>query len=324
MASGGCLFCIFFAFASIITGGVILIVSFADGRVNENEIAFKYDSNALRLYETDPYTSAGLNMVGPGYRLVKFTTLEQSAEFGSLGGRTVDGMKIVVGFQFQYKFDTSPESLIQLYYYFGTRKANGGIDNPRRKKAIYEVAYVAALDALATYTAYDAKQKQEELAASLMSKIHNKLHGMFGITVTNLQLEGVELPDSVADAISKTLAVEQNVKTAENTQATVMVSSETAIQNAGLEAEVTIYTAEEQANALLTAAEASADAILTTMKAEAAAYKVLYDKVNTYYSARQDPFSKDDFINYVWMQSLQGSTSAKKIFDVDLPKRFDS
>jgi len=147
---------------------------------------------------------------------------------------------------------------------------------------------------------------------------------MFGISVTNLQLQGVELPDSVANAISETLAVEQNVKTAENTQATTAVSAETAIQNAVLEAEVTVYTAEEQANALLTAAEAEADAIITTMKAEADAYKVLYDDVSEYYATRQETFSKDDFVNYVWMKALQDSTSAKKIFDVELPKRFDT
>ena len=42
-----CLFCM----SVIVTLGAILIAGYADGQVNENEIAFRYDSNALKLDE---------------------------------------------------------------------------------------------------------------------------------------------------------------------------------------------------------------------------------------------------------------------------------
>ena len=35
----------------IVTVGAILIAGYSDGQVNENEIAFRYDSNALKLDE---------------------------------------------------------------------------------------------------------------------------------------------------------------------------------------------------------------------------------------------------------------------------------
>lgn len=293
-----------FAFSAVLTTAIVVGVGFKT--VDTNVVAFDYDSNALKLNEDDAYTTAGLEFIGPGHYFVTYTTLEQTLEYKSLTGRTFDGLQVTVAFQLQYLYDTTPDSLLALYYQFGTRK-------PLEKRAFRRIAKVAALDGLAKFTAYDVKQQQEEVASKLESTISHRLEEVFGATVTTLQLSDVTLPDAINTAITDTLTVEQNVIAAGNLQDTARVTAQTEVYEAELDAEVTVYTAESQATALLTAAEADASAIRTTLMAEADAYLIMFKTLQGHFP----DFNSTDMLNYIWLESLQDSESASVVYDVD-------
>lgn len=308
--AGGCCCCL----TVIITLSVVLGMGFKT--INTNVVAFKYDGNAMALKEDEMETSPGLKFVGPGRYYVEYTTLEQTMSFPKLKGRTADGLEIEVNFEFQYKYEATKDSLLNIYYMFGNR-------DTKRKNTFKQFAYSGAMDALAEYTAYEANEQKDALANTLKSKIQMKMHSMFGTSITTLQLSGVTLPSAIANAILDTQSIKEQINAASNAKDTAAVNAQTSVYNAELQAAVTLYTAESTATAVMTEATADASAITTEYVAEADAYKVLYDELTDYFNDEQNghsgTFDTDDFLNYVLLESLEDVSNGEVFFNVDKP-----
>jgi regulator of protease activity HflC (stomatin/prohibitin superfamily) len=273
-------------------------------------VAFHYDGNAMQLLDDDVKTSPGLEFVGPGHYFISYSTLEQTMKFGSLTGRTSDGLKITVSFEFQYLYDTHKDSLLALYYKFGNRK-------DKQDRMFKNVARWAALDALSQFSAYEANEQKEALGTALQNRIDAKLQHYFKSSITQLQLSGVVLPDAIANAIIETQSVKENINAAVNAKETAKVTAQTEIYNAELDAEVTLYAGEATASATITTATAEASAIITQYKAEADAYKVLYEELQQHYGAAE--FTTTDMLNYIWLESLGEVNEGAAVFNVDKP-----
>jgi len=305
---GGCCFCV----TVVITLIVVLAMGFQT--IETNVVAFHYDGNAMKLEADDHgpvlYTSPGLEFVGPGHYFISYSTLEQTMDFSDLLGRTSDGLAIGVDFSFQYLFDTTQDGLTGLYDKFGNRPA-------KMERMFRNVAYWAALDALSKYSSYEANEQKEALASSLQDKIGQRLNQYFKASVTQLQLAGVTLPEEIAEAITKTQSVKENINAAINAKDTAAVAAQTLVYNAELDADVTIYAAEAAATATITTATADSSAIVTKAKAEADAYKVLFDELKTEYP----DFTSDDMLNYIWLESLGEVDTGSAVYNVDKPSR---
>mmetsp|Transcript_6370 Transcript_6370/g.14994 ORF Transcript_6370/g.14994 Transcript_6370/m.14994 type:complete len:332 (-) Transcript_6370:364-1359(-) len=308
---GCCCFCV----TAVITMIVVLAMGFQT--IETNVVAFHYDGNAMKL-EEDPnggpvlYTSPGLEFVGPGHRFISYSTLEQTMNFEGdkkLVGRTSDGLEITIDFSFQYLLDTTQDSLKALYDKFG--------DRPKKMQRMFRnVAYWAALDALSKYTAYEANEQKEALGSSLQSRINAKLNQYFSASITQLQLSDVGLPYEIANAITETQSVKENINAATNAKDTAAVAAQTLVYNAELDAEVTIYAAEATAAATITTATADASAIVTQAKAQADAYKVLFDELVGHFG---EDFNSDDMLKYIWLESLGEVDSGAAVYNVDKP-----
>ena len=75
-----------------------------------------------------------------------------------------------------------------------------------------------------SWTGHEANEQKEALSNSLQTRIGNKLDQYFGASITQLQLSGVSLPYAIANAITETQSVKENINAATNAKDTAAVS----------------------------------------------------------------------------------------------------
>lgn len=264
-------------------------------RVHTLEAALDWD--LLTQSVSDVPLSNGLHYMGaPWHALIKYPKTMQNMQFSTadtphdeLHCRTVDGLEVVLEVTFQYQFIV--DELHALYSDFG---------EDGYYLVYFDVASHMIAESAADYTAYQFFNSKEAIALAMTEKLDDYFSAHLHATIISLQIQNSILPEAFNDAITDTVTQRQNITNAEKYMEQMEVLLETQIIVAEKSANMTLAMAHGQATQIGLSAEAASVVYSQNGEAEAAAYKNV---------KRQLKLDNDELLQYVWWDTVEGSTS---------------
>eukprot|EP00808_Paulinella_micropora_P017500 g8253.t1 len=221
---------------------LVLIILLGVGlkKLDSTEVGLRYSGPSMTI-DTDTLYTAGLKLIGPGNRFIKFPAEnnEQSLEFSgtdAIVARTVDGIEIILNGRAFYKLPSNVKNLANLYLLF---------------KEDYRSAYVRLCravirDAAATRTAFEFWSDRPGVELLMRSRLETAFQDWFA-QISDFKLENFDLPDDFEKAVERTDATRQEREKVQEEEAIARTQAETKIATAKQKVEVILFQANQTA-----------------------------------------------------------------------------
>lgn len=250
--------------------------------------------------------STGRHFIGLGSSFILFGTQFRPISLDGksndlLTARSSDGMEITISLSFQYNIKTTLDSILKLYFEFGTD---------------YEAAYVKVArsvfrDSVSDYTAFELVNSRSLVEQSMRADITAALDKYEAI-VENFQLLDIYFPDAFSSSLSETQNEILRINVYQNQYDKILID----LQNS-------LTKAQTQAPTYVNQARARAASILASAQSNATSTKIRVNTLNSTLGFLQYnlTLTPTEMITYQYLSSLDQINSQQSLkINVGTPK----
>lgn len=291
--SAWCGGCTAFAVVVVIVTSALLGVSWQP--VNPQQWGIAYNSITMTVDAATVY-SAGRFYVGVGGSFFTFPRVAQYAEFvdaNSLDVWSSDGQKIFL--EVSYYYSLPKENVLRAFTLFG----NAG----KLNQFVQGLAAETIRGQSTSYATIDFFTNRSSIDLALSTALQAKLSAVAYVTVTQFNLQGVDVPPIFDSAVQNKVLAAQNVITLEQLRQSQVLQSQVAVITATANAQVAVIVANATAQASLVVQAAAADNQLTYMSARGSALGTVAGQLGFATSA--------DLAKYLYTDIMRGYASAR-------------
>ncbi|XP_031562106.1 uncharacterized protein LOC116297920 isoform X2 [Actinia tenebrosa] len=224
-----------------VLGSIIALVVNSLKRIDTWEVGISYDVHQKKL--GDKIQTAGLHMGTPGFQFIKFPSVFKTIKFNKITCFNKEGVSIVIHEQFQYR--ARPKNLRDIIIRYKNHET-----------------YAKLLRSLA------------------LAAIHDSCSAF---NVTQFQTQRAVFQEYVRTLTAQRFnneSAEENIKLAKAQRPRLLITANTAKQEAITAAQITKQKADAEASVILAQADATAAGITSTFEAEATAYEAVLTNQN--------------------------------------------
>lgn len=278
-------------------------------------MALMYDQNIGKLdcsqtysYETQP-KGRYFTGLGVGFYDYRFPITAQhivlhwtsGADGPIIESKSSDGVNVFAGISFQYTFIRTPENLCKIIHFYGNAE--------NARKFIINFARSAARDAIGEFRVSDLWQQRSTIAARVKQAVGQAIE-QHHVTMMNLQLLTLDIPDDIQKEVENTMIQSQMVFQLQLQQQGLIVTTRTKQLQAQQSAEISIINAIASSNATLTQAKVEALALNVTITAEAKGYAAIKNALN---------LTNTELLSLVYIDTLLKTTAGSVVVGENLP-----
>lgn len=252
------------------------LIGYSFDTLHPQVMALMYDANKAnlecKLYEASGryYTGLGVGFYDYRFPVTATSILLHNLPFADgpiITTKTFDGVSISAGVSFQYRYERSAAALCDIVNRYGVAQY---------EQFVISYARGAVRDAIGQFAVSELWTSRPEVASAVKAAVGAALRPHHAI-LANLQLQTLDIPDSIQNEIENTTVQGQRITQAELSQQAARISSTTRLLQAQVAAQAQILAAAALANATLYDAKARSAALNLTVSAEAEAYASLKD-----------------------------------------------
>lgn len=279
---------------------IIVLISISFSSLEQLEYGLNYNSISLQI-EKDPYTNAGLYLLGVGHYFIKYPRTIQMIEFsaddnGRLQTRTSDGLPVKLSISFQYRYNE--DRLRDLYLQYKGEEVE-----------VYEnTAKAVIANAATNFTAYTFFNDKQGIATDMQLQLTSLFAQRLYANVVAFQITRVELPNEFQNAILSSIEAKQNITRTQRYMENMQVTMATQVLVANQTKQQTIVLARGQASQRVQQAEATATVIEQSVEAEMYAYGNLSSHVE---------LNATEGLSYIWWSSQLNSGNKEYLVGLD-------
>eukprot|EP00457_Paulinella_chromatophora_P008746 gb/GEZN01008790.1/.p1 GENE.gb/GEZN01008790.1/~~gb/GEZN01008790.1/.p1 ORF type:complete len:387 (-),score=78.05 gb/GEZN01008790.1/:161-1321(-) len=286
---------------------VIILVLTGLKKLDATEVGLRYSANSMTLDTTTLYT-AGLKMIGPGNKFIKFPAEnnEQSLQFSgpsAISARTVDGIEITLNAKVFYKLPSNVKSLANLHLLFKDKYTD----------AYERLSRAVIRDAAAQNTAFEFWSDRPGVELQMRSRLETAFSDWFA-AISDFKLENFDLPQEFEDAVERTDATRQEREKVQEEEAIAVTQTETKIATAEQTVQVKLFEANQTAYATDLQYRAKISSAEFAIEAETGAYHEVQRTLS---------MTQTELVSFAWLYSLQKMADVKKIMKLNVPEELD-
>ena len=190
----------------LVVVGIVLIavlVPLSLHRVASNEVALVY--NELTCELESELLREGLHSIGPSKTLIKFETTQQTAFIDNMSLMTGDGIVVQIDLTVLYVLKTAAlRQIIEDFYAPSTFKAY-----------VQRLSASIVREATGLFTVRQLYLQREVYQTAMFEVLGQRfLNFSVPVTIIFVQVENIDLPDAVQDALQATTVAEQDIANA--------------------------------------------------------------------------------------------------------------
>lgn len=279
---------------------IIVLISVSFSSLEQLEYGLNYNSISLQI-EKDPYTTAGLYLLGVGHYFIKYPRTIQMIEFsaddnGRLQTRTSDGLPVKLSISFQYRYDDT--KLRDLYLTYKGEEVE-----------VYEnTAKAVIANAATNFSAYTFFNDKQGIATDMQLQLTDLFAQRLMVNVVAFQITRVELPAEFQNSILLSIEAKQNITRTQRYMDNMQVTFATQVLIANQTKQQTIALARGQAAQRAQQAEATAIVIEQDVEAEMYAYGNLTQNVE---------LNASEGLSYIWWSSQLTAPNKEYLVGLD-------
>ncbi|XP_031562105.1 uncharacterized protein LOC116297920 isoform X1 [Actinia tenebrosa] len=250
-----------------VLGSIIALVVNSLKRIDTWEVGISYDVHQKKL--GDKIQTAGLHMGTPGFQFIKFPSVFKTIKFNKITCFNKEGVSIVIHEQFQYR--ARPKNLRDIIIRYKNHETYA--------KLLRSLALAAIHDSCSAFNVTQFQTQRavfQEYVRTLTAQRFNNVSA----DLTDLQVSSIVRPASYETAVRNMESAEENIKLAKAQRPRLLITANTAKQEAITAAQITKQKADAEASVILAQADATAAGITSTFEAEATAYEAVLTNQN--------------------------------------------
>lgn len=274
----------------LLSGIVLMIVLLAltvNQKVGQDEYGIRYNRYTMHL-DNQVYTQGSFT-IGVGDRFIKFKRTLQNLDIGDIFCMSHDKIILELDVAIQYELDQ--HSLISFIL-----KQYGDIDT-----YIYFLQQVAKSTISNVCTGFDAEQYYNQrslIDQAMFNQLRVDINDTIGATIEFFQLVNIVFPEQYAAIIVEKQNIQQNINTALNQRDSSIISANTTLFQAQLNAEAIVTNANYTASVNLNRAFAFQNITITQWNQRASAFRSIKDRLN---------LNQTEFIGYLESELMRSA-----------------